>query len=327
LDWQVICRRYLNRIRPDVVLLVETEIWPNFILSAKDLEIPVALVNGRISDQSFHRYVKVRFLIQPLLDSFAHFCMQSQQDLTRIRSLGPPEDRTSCTGNLKFDYIASVDSSNEPLKQAVSNILKASPGNCLLICGSTRPGEEELILSSFRNLREEFPDLKLMIAPRHPHRGAELREMLRGGGLRLVQRSRDDLETAEKGSADVLLLDSIGELASMYEIADLVFIGGSLVPKGGQNIIEAAACGKPIVFGPHMDNFRQVARSFREAGAAIQLSVSTELEAELRLLLQNPAKMNQLGQRALTVIEQNRGAVKRTIEAIEPFLIQRNRGQ
>ncbi|MGW8179590.1 MAG: 3-deoxy-D-manno-octulosonic acid transferase [bacterium] len=327
LDWQVICRRYLKRIRPAVVLLVETEIWPNFILAARDLGIPLALVNGRISDRSFRRYVKARFLVQPLLGSFAQFCMQSQQDLKRIRRLGAPKDRTSCTGNLKFDYIAAADSRNEHLKQVVSNLLKPDPGDLLLICGSTRSGEEELILSSLRNLRKEFPDLKLLIAPRHPHRGAEVREMLRDGGFRFVQRSRDNLETTEKGSADVLILDSIGELASMYEIADLVFIGGSLVPKGGQNIIEAAACGKPILFGPHMDNFRQVAHSFKEAGAAIQLSASSELEAELRRLLQNPEKMNQLGQRATTVIEQNRGALKRTIAVIEPFLRDRNRGK
>ena len=325
LDWKLICRRYLNRIRPDIVLLVETEIWPNFIVSARDLGIPIVLVNGRISDQSFRHYAKVRFLIQPLLDCFSHFCMQSQQDLERIHRLGAPRNRISCTGNLKFDYRVTTTPEKEALKRSVGEILKSSPEDLLLICGSTKPGEEELLLSTFENLRREFPNLKLLIAPRHPHRGDEVTELAKEGGFKCVQRSRDVLEVSKSGSADILVLDSIGELASIYALGDFVFIGGSLVPTGGQNVIEAAAYGKAILFGPHMENFRQVASVFLEAGAAIQISTSTELEPQLRALIRNPEHRTRLGQKAIAVVQMNRGAVERTMEAIERYFPQQKR--
>jgi 3-deoxy-D-manno-octulosonic-acid transferase len=325
LDWKVICRKYLNRIKPDIVLLVETEIWPNFIMSARDLTIPIVLVNGRISDQSLRRYSKVNFMVQPLLECFSHFCMQSQQDLQRVHLLGAPRDRLKCTGNLKFDYEATINPDQALLRRSVRGILTSLPEDLLLICGSTKPGEEEMLLSTFASLRPEFPHLKLLLAPRHPHRGDQISELVKERGFRCLQRSKDELNVDQRSPADVLVLDSIGELASLYELADLVFIGGSLVPMGGQNIIEAAACGRAILFGPHMDNFRQVASTFVAAGAAIQIPSSTELETQLRALIKDPERRSRLGRKALEVIRLNQGAVVQTVETIVRYLPQRNK--
>jgi 3-deoxy-D-manno-octulosonic-acid transferase len=319
LDWKFLCKRYLKHIYPGAVLLMETEIWPNFLISAQMLKIPVVLVNGRISDQSFKRYIRFRFILQPLLACFSHFCMQSDQDLKRIQRMGAPGKRTTCTGNLKFDYNLSSSPELDSLKQSIGRILKSSSEDFLLICGSTKPGEEEILLSIFEDLCEEFPNLKLMLAPRHPHRGDEVVSLARAKGFECLQRSRDPL--AQNGATtQVFVLDSIGELASLYELGDLVFIGGSLVPEGGQNVIEAAAYGKPILFGPHMENFRQVAKSFVDAGAARQLPDSNHLKIELRTLIQDPEKRIELGQKARGVIESHRGAVRRTVEAIGPYL-------
>jgi 3-deoxy-D-manno-octulosonic-acid transferase len=245
--------------------------------------------------------------------------MQSQQDLERIRELGAPRKRISCTGNLKFDYAPTVNSEKETIQTVATEILKGAPGDLLLICGSTKPGEEELLLSAFGRLRQKLSQLRLLIAPRHPHRGDEVAELTRSHGWCCLQRSKDDL-TADDKSVDVLVLDSIGELASIYEIGDLVFVGGSLVPEGGQNMIEAAACGKAILFGPHMENFRQVARAFVEAGGAVQLSSPRELEEKLEVLLSDPDQRSRLGQKALQVVKINQGAVTKTVKVIQENL-------
>ena len=320
LDWKPTCRKCLKKIQPDVVLLVETELWPNFIMSTRDLNIPLVLVNGRISDQSFLYYSKIRFIIKPLLDCFSHLCMQSQQDLERIQELGAPPGRTSALGNLKFDYQTVTDIDKKELKQSIEQILKEAPENLLLICGSTKPGEEGLLLTAYENLHLEFPTLRLLIAPRHPHRGAEVTALVKERGFSCIQRSKDPLEVNRTGPAHVLVLDSIGELASTYELGDLVFVGGSLVPMGGQNIIEAAAYGKAILFGPHMQNFRQVARAFLEARAAVQVTNPTDLLSQLRYLIGHPDNRKELGSRALEVVRLNRGSVERTMAVVRNYI-------
>lgn len=320
LDWKVACRKFLLHIKPDVVLLVETEIWPNFLVSAKELDIPVVLVNGRISDQSFRNYVRFGFIVRPLLNCFSYFCMQSEQDLERIRKMGAPPRRTLCTGNLKFDYSPHTTPKQEGLKRSITKVFKPLPENLLLVCGSTKPGEEEILLSIFEDLRVEFPSLRLLIAPRHPHRGDQLTALVREREIDCIQRSKDAIDMEPSITPGVLILDSIGELASIYELADLVFIGGSLVPTGGQNLIEAAAYGKAILFGPHMENFRKIAESFIEAGAALQAQDRAALEAKVRTLLRSPETRETLGEKARAVADKNRGAVERTMEVIKTYL-------
>jgi 3-deoxy-D-manno-octulosonic-acid transferase len=226
---------------------------------------------------------------------------------------------------LKFDYETITNRENEILKDLIKRILKNSADDLLLVCGSTKPGEEELLLLAFENLRRDFDHLKLIIAPRHPHRGDEVTELVKDTGFSYLQRSRNEFGEKNEGSTDILILDSIGELASLYEIADLVFIGGSLVPAGGQNVIEPAAYGKPILFGPHMENFRQVAAAFVEAGAAIRVENGTELETQLHTIISAPGERYRLGEKARSVVKMNRGAVKQTLRVVEKYLPQQNK--
>jgi 3-deoxy-D-manno-octulosonic-acid transferase len=320
LDWQLLCRRLLKRIRPDAILLMETEIWPNFITAAARLRIPVLLVNGRISDASFRSYNRVRFFLKRFLTLMAHFCMQSQQDAERIVVLGAPVERVSQTGNLKYDYSLSGTPDKDDLKRAVSRVFKNSNDSLLLVCGSTKPGEEKLLAPVLSRIWKEFPSFKLLIAPRHPHRGDEIVQLLGDWDVRCLQRSKHGLETETAGEAQALVLDSIGELAHLYELADLVYMGGSLVPTGGQNPIEAAAFGKPILFGPDMSNFREIARTFLQAEAAIQVTSPEELETQVKRLLRNPRLRERLGRNAVAVIRRNQGSVDRTIEIVKQCL-------
>ena len=317
LDWKRVCRRFLKKIDPDIIILVETELWPNFISAAREQKIPLVLVNGRISDSSFRYYSRIRFLLQPLLESFTYLCVQSNQDQQRILALGAPIERTECVGNLKFDYQLVRNPEKEVLKNSLMTIIKRDPASLLLICGSTKPGEEEPLLSAFVSLRSEFPNLYLLLAPRHPHRGNEVTQLASDKNLRVLQRSQDGFDVTRGGEVDVVVLDSIGELSTLYQAGDLVFIGGSLVPEGGQNVIEPAACGKPILFGPHMENFRQIAEVFIRAGAAIQVPSIQEFEKECRNLLRQRELREDLGQRAMKVVTLNRGAVERTVGILQ----------
>jgi 3-deoxy-D-manno-octulosonic-acid transferase len=321
LDWKWLCRRALLAVCPDAVLLVETEIWPNFISVCSQLKIPVILVNGRISDRSFANYSRFSFFVRPILSQISHFCMQSKLDKSRIIALGAPEKRVNWVGNLKYDYKLVSDPDKEQLKEFVVRLLRAQPETSIWLCGSTKPGEEELLLSVFSVLKKEDLSLKLILAPRHPHRGEEIAKMAGAEDFRVLQRSKADLSVPQQG-CDVLVLDSIGELAHLYETADVVFVGGSLVPAGGQNIIEAAAASRPILFGPHMENFRAIAASFVENYAALQVQSPKELEDRLRDLLKDKDARNWLGQNARKVIRDNQGAVERTADIVQHLVQQ-----
>lgn len=326
LDWKWACRRYLLALRPAVVLLVETELWPGFIAAAKSLSIPVLVINGRISDTSFRRYGRIRFLLKPLLQQIERFCMQSRLDKERILQLGAPAERVRQVGNLKYDYHLPPSPEKERLVERMERLLKRGQEDPLWVCGSTREGEEEILLSAFRDLRAEFPSLALLIAPRHPHRGEGIARLVRSQGWNCVRRS-EFVETEGDGweetrlpaRPDVLILDSIGEIAYLYQLAEVVFIGGSLVPTGGHNVIEPAYFGKPILFGPHMENFREISTTFLESYAALQVASAGELAAQVRELLKDPVTRRWLGRNARKVIRDNQGAVKRTIEAVARY--------
>ena len=321
-DWQWTCRRFLKRLRPSVVLLTETELWPGFLFSARRSKIPVVLVNGRFSDHSFRRYRRLRWLMRPLLAGVDHFCMQSIEDKKRILELGAPKDRVHWTGNLKFDYQLDPDVQREQLAQRINALMKRERDNPLWICGSTREGEEELLADCLLQLRQRFAGLRMVLAPRHPHRGPEVQKLLRSRGLGCLLRSEWSSESGLEADEppDVFILDSIGELPYLYAVADLVYIGGSLVPKGGQNILEAAYFGKPILFGPHMENFREISRSFVKAYAALQVSSAEELTDRVGYLLGDSDAAAWLGRNARKVMRQSRGAVERTLELVGPYL-------
>ena len=316
LDWGWSCRRYLNAVRPRLVLVAETEIWPNFLFQAARARIPVLLVNGRISDRSFTRYRKVRRFLAPSLRLIRSFCMQSRQDKQRIIELGAPADRVIRVGNLKYDYELRPDPEKQQMVQTLSAVLRPDPSALLWVCGSTREEEEGQLADVYLALRQDFPALRWLLAPRHPHRSEEIVRLLTARGLRPTLRAN----LAVGKTAEVLVLDTIGELAYLYQLADLVFIGGSLVTWGGHNIIEAANFGKPITFGPHMQNFREIADTFLQAYAAVQVSSKEELVSRSKDLLQDPAARKWLGGNARRVVRENQGAVKHTVEVVKAIL-------
>ena len=317
LDWQWLCRLYLSRIRPSAVLLMETEIWPGFISAAARLEIPILLVNGRISDHSFRRYHKIRFFLRPLLTLLSHFCMQSRQDKERILELGARADRVNQMGNLKYDYQLTEIQEKTEMVERLKKILKPAADDLLWICGSTREGEEKILLEVFQSLNQEFPSLRMLLAPRHPHRVEGIARLLKSRQISYLRRSQ--LDSHQIASPQVLILDSIGELAYLYQLADVVFVGGSLVATGGHNIIEVAYFAKPILFGPHMENFKEVTSTFLKSYAALQVQSGEELTSKIHDLLRDASTRRWLGRNARKVMRDNRGAVERTAQIVRQY--------
>ncbi len=320
LDLRRICRRYLRRLSPTLIVLAETELWPNFLRASELEDVPVVLVNGRLSDRSFRRYRRFIGFFRPFIRSVSHFCMQTKEDKQRILELGAASERVNWVGNLKFDYHRAVSPRQSRLNKALDGMLRRRPGDLLLVCGSTKPGEEEHLARIASRLRADGSSLKLILAPRHPHRGGEVAGLLGRAGFATVRRSAIEIDSTPLPAADAVVLDTIGELAGLYEIADLVFVGGSLVPEGGQNVIEPAAFGKPILFGPHMDNFREIATMFTSNYAALQVQSPEELEVRLSDLMKDEHAREWLGRNARKVIRNNQGAVDRTLEILKRFL-------
>ncbi|MFH0913656.1 MAG: 3-deoxy-D-manno-octulosonic acid transferase [Candidatus Omnitrophota bacterium] len=319
LDFSFITRGVVNRINPALFIIMETEIWPNLIRHLKQRNIPMVLANARISDRSFKGYRMIKFLLKPILGRISLFCAQTQADAQRLARLGAPEDKIKITGNMKFDIAdyAGTKTNQEDLK------LKLGLGvqDKLLVCGSTHPGEEEIILGAYAKLLGEFPSLRLLIAPRHPERAKEIEKLVLKNGFPSLSISNICLKPNTDNLRPVFILDTIGELISFYAIADVVFVGGSLIKKGGQNILEPAGIGKPVIFGPHMFNFRDIAGLFLENKAAVLARNQKELEASIRDLLHDPQRMAGLAQRARALIAQNQGATRRNLEIISKYLV------
>lgn len=245
-------RQALEVLNPSLLLLVETELWPNLIHEARRRGARVALVNGRISPRSFPRYRRVRRLLRHVLSEVDLFLMQGEAHAERIRALGAPADRVQVTGNLKFDAV-------EPgrLPERLARLIQGGPPRPLWVAGSTVGGEEELVLSAFHRVRERVPQARLLVAPRHPERFPAVPALVEAAGFRCLRRSA--LDPAAWRDGEVLLLDSLGELSQVYSLASVVFVGGSLVPAGGHNILEPAVSGRAVVVGPHMENFQEIA--------------------------------------------------------------------
>lgn len=317
IDWKWLCYKYLRLLKPSYILLAETEIWPGFINTAHSLQIPVLLINGRISSRSFSQYYKIRLFLQPLLQQVEIFCMQSRQDRDRIIKLGALPDRVYEMGNLKYDYQLPENSTREKVRDMIGDLMVNQPQNLLWVCGSTREGEEEIILPIYKQLLSDFPSLRLLLAPRHPHRVETISKLVENLGFSSCRRSQ--LKTNQFHSPQILLLDSIGDLSYLYKLADVIFIGGSLVKKGGHNIIEAAYFAKPILFGPHMENFQEISQAFLNSYAAVQVESVPELTLKLRELLKDPKARKWLGRNARKVIRKNQGAIHRTLEIMQNY--------
>ncbi|MBZ5569487.1 MAG: 3-deoxy-D-manno-octulosonic acid transferase [Acidobacteriia bacterium] len=315
-DFAFAVRPYLRALRPDLVIIAETEFWPNFLRLARQSGARIAVVNARISDRSFPRYRRFRALIAPVLRQVDVFLAQGDEDRRRLIAIGAPAERVQVSGNLKFDL---KPASETPLVAQFKSVLTGI--GQVLVCGSTVEGEESIVLRAFAAVRERFPKALMILAPRHPERFAQVVELVATSGLHSWRRSQWD--ASQPIGPGILLLDTIGELASTYALADIAFVGGSLVPKGGHNILEAAQHGVAIVVGPHTENFRDMVALFRHADAVV-IANADELAPTFLKLLADENRRHDLGARACAILRANSGATARTLAALESLLAERN---
>jgi 3-deoxy-D-manno-octulosonic-acid transferase len=317
-DWRWSVRRALKKINPAAVLLMETELWPNFLRECKAQHIPVALVNGRISRQSFRRYRLITFFLRRLLSCLSLAVMQSETDAGRLQALGMSDDKLYTAGNLKFD--AQVTGELSAKTAEIRERFGLRSGVPLILAASTHAPEEEVLLESIKLLQPA----RLMLAPRHPERFNEVATLIQKSGLSWSRRT--DPPSAGDKSATVILLDTIGELPATYSLADVVFVGGSIVDRGGHNVLEPAAAGAAVVTGAHTHNFHAIVDLMCEAKAIIQLppvetsAAAPELTYVLKNLLSNTSEREELGRRAKQLVTDNQGATDRTIKLIAPLL-------
>jgi len=316
-DLSFITRRVLDRINPSLFIIAETEIWPNLVSYLYKRNIPSVVVNGRISDRSFRGYLSIKFLLKPILNKINLFCVQTSRDAQRLIHLGVSQNNIRITGNMKFDSADYLDKKPADYANKYKTLLELSKVQKLWVAGSTHPGEEEIILSAYRKLLNEFPDLRLLIAPRHPERSQDLVKLIKRLGFISTRISILDSQTHDPiDPQTIFILDTVGELLYFYSIADIVFVGGSLVKIGGHNILEPAALGKPILFGPYMFNFRDIADLFIINKAAILVRNQEELKENIRYLLNKPSLIAELRLLAKELILENQGATKRNMEFI-----------
>ncbi len=323
-DWAFTVRRTLRQIRPDLILMVETEIWFNFFREVRRRGITLAIVNGRLSEKSLKGYLRIPKTIKRVVRCADHVLVQTSADARRFHSIGTPKKKIVVTGNIKHDQEA--ESRRNDRVAYFRERFEIREDEPLIVAASTHPPEEELILESFLNLRTRagFERTRLVIAPRHPERFASVAELLNETGLAWARRSGS--LGIEDGEADIILLDSIGELRSLYPLADLVFVGGSLVPHGGQNILEPALEKKAIITGPHMQNFQAIVDDFEKAGAMIMLpeadtsEYAKALESEFCRLLGDGSFRDEMGTKAWETATASRGAVEKTLHVLAPLL-------
>ncbi len=308
------------KIRPQAFLMVETELWPNFLKTARELNIPAMMVNGRISDKSVNRYAYFRSVLNDMLNTIVKFCMQSEIDAEYIIRLGADPSRVVVTGNTKFDqnYTELTPAEREQLTLS----LGLEDAEHVIVAGSTHRGEEELLYSAFRQIREHFPHMQLIVAPRDTMRADELVELAVQHGFTAVRRTKLSAQKVVT-KQDIVIIDTIGELGKIYGLGDIVYVGGSLVPKGGHNILEPAAHGKPILVGPHMFNFKDSYALLSKHGVCLTVHNGADLAETMLKLLTNEELRQKLGRDALAVINANRGASQKSALYVKEMLHQR----
>jgi 3-deoxy-D-manno-octulosonic-acid transferase len=313
LDLPFAVRRYLSVLKPQLIIVAETEFWPNFFRIAKPSGARIAVVNARISDRSFPGYLRISGWIRRVLANVDLFLTQTEQDRARLLAIGAPPDHVFVTGNLKFD----VDPPPAPpVVAGLRRVFQQTGAGPILVCGSTVEGEESLLMQAFQNILASHPKTVMLLAPRHPERFPEVAKLLESLGTRFWRRS---LWNGEPISGGVMLVDTIGELAALYALGDIAFVGGSLVPRGGHNIIEPAQYGVAIVVGNHTENFRDIVGLFQSQNA-VRIVGPAELPLVFLELISDPTERKNLGQRALETLHSQRGATHRTLQALERLL-------
>lgn len=304
--------RYLDHLRPALFVALETEIWPNFLTAASERGVRLALVNGRLSDQSFRRYLKLSSQLKYIIGLFDIIGASSEEDARRFVALGASPEKVFCTGNTKFERRA--DPAAQAQAQACRALLRLAD-EPVFLAASTHPGEEETVIAAYQELRRPFPALRLLLAPRHPERAGAVGQLLSRAGLP-YQSWRQMKDGAPQAREAVVLIDTVGDLFALYGLAHLVFVGGSLVPHGGQNILEPAAWGKVPLYGPHLGNFRAAQRLLEEVRAGIKLADAADLVRLGHYCLDHPAEMRQRGQEGQKALAAHQGASRRQADLL-----------
>jgi 3-deoxy-D-manno-octulosonic-acid transferase len=309
-------RRFLRRARPRLGLIVETELWPNLYANAERAGVPLLLLSATVSERSFRRYLRFKTIVADTLGCTARIAAQSKADAERFKALGAPPERVSVTGNLKFDLTLPADL-EERARMVRSQLF---PHASVWTAGSVREGEEAEVVKAFEALRAKEQECTLVLAPRHPERTAAIAELLRGRALSFRRRTQRRL-AIEPGQ--ILLLDTMGELTLFYGAADVTFVGGSLVPIGGHNLLEPAAFGRPVIAGPHLENVTPIAAKLTEAGALTVVRGAAALAETVGYFLQDELARERAGRAGRAVVEANRGALDRVLALIEEQLAAR----
>jgi 3-deoxy-D-manno-octulosonic-acid transferase len=322
-DWPRTVRRTLNALQPEAVLIMETELWPGFLRECESRQIPVVVLNGRLSERSFRRYRLFRSFMSRILRGVSLAIMQTEADAVRLRQLGIEPQKVQVSGSLKFD--AGALPLNDALTAELGKRFNFNKDSALILAASTHAPEERILIQAFKRLiAHAASGARLMIAPRHPERFAEVAALVEASGLSLARRSAP--ESVSDSTARVILLDTIGELQSVYSMATVVFVGGSIAKTGGHNILEPAAVGACILTGAHTYNFREIVEAFVRKDAIVQLpampdsDIALELEKLFAAFLTDPDKRKLLGERAKKLVNQNRGATERTMELLKTLL-------
>jgi len=313
-DYPFAVARFLDHTDPKLAIMMETEIWPNFVTHCHRRGIPLVVANLRLSERSYRKYARLAPFTGSVFRRIKWFAVQTATDRDRVVRLSGRSDNLSVTGNIKFEI--SLPAS----LREVAQVVRREWGNerTIWVAGSTHEGEEEIIVDVFRSVRRDHPSLLLVLVPRHPERFDSVHRLLQRSRLASVRRST---HTGPIGDdVEAFLGDTMGELPVFFAASDIAFVGGSLVPTGGHNILEACALGKPVIFGPHMFNFLEISRMALEAGAGIQVKDAHELEQTVRQLVEDANHRFSCGQNGITLIDANQGALVRTLEALEPFL-------
>jgi 3-deoxy-D-manno-octulosonic-acid transferase len=335
-DFSFVVRRTLDLVRPKLFIMMETEIWPNLLRECRARGVKTAVVNGRLSARSFPRYKLIRPMMRRVLDDIDKFLVQSEESARRFIDLGADPSRVVVTGSLKFDSLdaspaAQAGAAARTLRGGVEGrardrvlrYFRVAASRPVIVSGSTMKGEELAVLRAFRRVRTASPNTLLILAPRNPERFGEAEQLARQEGWKVAKRS--DLAIDAEPRVDVVILDSIGELATIYQIATVVFVGGSLVATGGHNVLEPAVFGKPIIFGPHMENFLEIAEAFVSNGAGVQLKDDNELDEAFASLMSDPVRRARLGAAARALVEANRGANEKSVTVLATLLPQEPR--
>lgn len=298
---------FLKQANPDVIFIAETEIWPDFVYISKKMNIPVYIINGRISPHSYNGYKKFSFFFKPVLNLYKGILMQTQGDAQRITDIGAKPDIVKCMGNLKFDITQNINA------EETEKLIQELKPSKLIIAASTHKGEDEIILDAFLDTKKKMPDLKLMLAPRHPERYAQVEELIKSTGLSYGKRSSGDSFEQK----DIIMLDTMGELMKMFSICEFAFIGGSFSTTGGHNPLEANIWGKPVISGECVFNFKDIYTFLTKTNAAVLVKDGDELKKQMEKLLSDKEYYKSACRDAIKIFDENRGAVDFVINVLK----------